>query len=179
MWPSDAIWRHRSRPALARVMACCLTAPSHYRHEPMLIHHQWGSVALNWDEICNKCANINPWKWVWKLRFYNYSHISPWSTFLCAWRWLIAIIMSSNIKKVVDLEYSVNFCFSKSTLWQVRVCSKDARNCSQRAIMAIVEDNRGCFELIDLLYLIYERGIKTKKHFEMFFDTDLHFVSWT
>ena len=43
--------------------------------------------------------------------------------------------------------------------------------------MAIVEDNRGCFELIDLLYLIYERGIKTKTHFEMFYDTDLHFIS--
>ena len=31
MWPrSDAIWWHRSGSAFAQVMACCLTAPSHY-----------------------------------------------------------------------------------------------------------------------------------------------------
>ena len=30
LWPSDAIWRHRSGSTLAQVMACCLTAPSHY-----------------------------------------------------------------------------------------------------------------------------------------------------
>ena len=28
--PNDAIWRHRSGSTWARVMACCLTAPSHY-----------------------------------------------------------------------------------------------------------------------------------------------------
>ena len=30
---SDAIWRHRSRSALAQVMACCPTAPSHYLNQ--------------------------------------------------------------------------------------------------------------------------------------------------
>ena len=30
LWPSDAIWEHRTRSTLAQVMACCLTAPSHY-----------------------------------------------------------------------------------------------------------------------------------------------------
>ena len=30
MWPSDAVWGHRYESTLARVMACCLTAPSHY-----------------------------------------------------------------------------------------------------------------------------------------------------
>ena len=29
LWPSDAIWRHRSGSALAQIMACRLTAPSH------------------------------------------------------------------------------------------------------------------------------------------------------
>ena len=29
-WPSDAIWRWRSWSTLVQVMACCLTAPSHY-----------------------------------------------------------------------------------------------------------------------------------------------------
>ena len=30
LWPSDIIWRHGSRSALAQVMASCLMAPSHY-----------------------------------------------------------------------------------------------------------------------------------------------------
>ena len=36
-WPSDAIWRQRSRSTLAQVMACCLTAPSHYLNQCWLI----------------------------------------------------------------------------------------------------------------------------------------------
>ena len=34
---SDAIWRHRSGSTLAQVMACCLTAPSHYLNQCWLI----------------------------------------------------------------------------------------------------------------------------------------------
>ena len=33
MWPSDAIWRHGYGSALAQVMACCLTAPSHHLNQ--------------------------------------------------------------------------------------------------------------------------------------------------
>ena len=35
--PSDAIWQHRSGSTLAQVMACCLTAPSHYMNKFWLI----------------------------------------------------------------------------------------------------------------------------------------------
>ena len=35
--PSDTIWRHRSGSTLAQVMACCLTAPSHYLNQCWLI----------------------------------------------------------------------------------------------------------------------------------------------
>ena len=37
LWPSDAKWWHRSWSALASVMACCLTAPSHYLNQCWLI----------------------------------------------------------------------------------------------------------------------------------------------
>ena len=37
LWPSDAIWRQRFRSTLAQVMACCLTAPSHYLNQCWLI----------------------------------------------------------------------------------------------------------------------------------------------
>ena len=33
LWPSDIIWRHKSGSTLAHVMACCLTAPSHYLNQ--------------------------------------------------------------------------------------------------------------------------------------------------
>ena len=35
--PSDAIWWQRSGSTLAQVMACCLTAPSHYLNQGWLI----------------------------------------------------------------------------------------------------------------------------------------------
>ena len=37
LWPSDAIWSHRSGSTLAQVMACCLTTPSHYLNQCWLI----------------------------------------------------------------------------------------------------------------------------------------------
>ena len=33
LWPSDAIWQHRSVSTLAQVMACCLPPPSHYLNQ--------------------------------------------------------------------------------------------------------------------------------------------------
>ena len=33
LWPAEAIWRHRSGSTLPQVMACCLTAPSHYLNQ--------------------------------------------------------------------------------------------------------------------------------------------------
>ena len=37
LWPSDATWPHRSESTLVQVMACCLTAPSHYLNQCWLI----------------------------------------------------------------------------------------------------------------------------------------------
>ena len=37
LWPSDAIWRQGSGSTLAQVMAWCLTAPSHYMNQCLLI----------------------------------------------------------------------------------------------------------------------------------------------
>ena len=37
LWPDDAIRRHGTRSTLAQVMACCLTAPSHYLNHVDLI----------------------------------------------------------------------------------------------------------------------------------------------
>ena len=37
LWRSDTIWRQRSGSTLAQVIACCLTAPSHYLKQCWLI----------------------------------------------------------------------------------------------------------------------------------------------
>ena len=37
LWPSDAMWDHRSESTQAQSMACCLTAPSHYLNQYWLI----------------------------------------------------------------------------------------------------------------------------------------------
>ena len=42
----DAIWRHGTRSPLAQVMACCLTAPSHYLNQCWLIS-KWHSSEGN------------------------------------------------------------------------------------------------------------------------------------
>ena len=49
LWPSDAIWWHRSGSTLAQVMACCLTAPSHYLNQCWLIMNGvlWHSPKTN------------------------------------------------------------------------------------------------------------------------------------
>ena len=52
LWPSDAIWRHRSMSTLAQVMACCLTAPSHYLNQCWLMISEvlWHSPNTNSTE---------------------------------------------------------------------------------------------------------------------------------
>ena len=37
LWPSDVIWWQGSRSTLTQVMACCLTAPSHYLNQCWLV----------------------------------------------------------------------------------------------------------------------------------------------
>ena len=65
-WPNKAMWQHISKSILAEVMACCLTAPSHYLNQCWLISKvQWHSSEMNctsdpsaikyWNELENYC----------------------------------------------------------------------------------------------------------------------------
>ena len=60
LWHSVAIWRHRSGLRLARVTACCLTAPSHYLNQCLLIITEmlWYFHEGNFRK---KCLDIYPW----------------------------------------------------------------------------------------------------------------------
>ena len=65
LWPSDAIWQQRYGLTLAQVMACCLTAPSHYLIQCCLISKvQWHSSERNFTRVTSV---INHWN---KLKYY-------------------------------------------------------------------------------------------------------------
>ena len=69
LWPSDVIWRHGStgRSTLAQVMACCLTAPSHYLNQCWLMISEvlWYSP----DSHSTENTSYLLLKWVWNLLF--------------------------------------------------------------------------------------------------------------
>ena len=52
LWPRDVVWRQGSRSTLAQVMACCLTAPSHYLNQCWLMISEvlWHSPNNNFTE---------------------------------------------------------------------------------------------------------------------------------
>ena len=59
LWPSDVIWQQGSRSTLAQVMACCLTAPSHYLKQCWLMisgvlwHSPKSNFTENTQDICH------------------------------------------------------------------------------------------------------------------------------
>ena len=52
LWPGDVIWWQESRSTLNQVMACCLTAPSHYLNQCWLMISEvlWHSPDSNFTE---------------------------------------------------------------------------------------------------------------------------------
>ena len=61
LWPSDTIWRHKSGSTLDQVMACCLTAPSHYLNQCWLIISkiQWHSSEYNFTRYTPSISHWN------------------------------------------------------------------------------------------------------------------------
>ena len=59
--PSDAIWRWRSWSTLVQVMACCLTAPSHYLNQYWLIISkvQWHPSESNFTRDASAISHWN------------------------------------------------------------------------------------------------------------------------
>ena len=65
-WTGDAIWPHRSGSTLAQVMACCLTAPSHYLNQCWLVISkvQWESPQGNFTR---EFSVINHYNYLFKI----------------------------------------------------------------------------------------------------------------
>ena len=64
LWLSDTKWWQRSGSTLARVMACCLTAPSHYISQCWQIIRP---VTFILGQFHKRCLNHQSLKSVWKL----------------------------------------------------------------------------------------------------------------
>ena len=70
MWPSDAIWWHRSVSIVVQLMACCLMPPSHYLNQCWLTVNKvmWHlsesnfirdtSAFSHWNKLENSISNI-------------------------------------------------------------------------------------------------------------------------
>ena len=59
LWPNDTIWRHRFLSILAQIMACCLTAPSHYLNQcwfiiSNLLWHSSESIIIQRSQYTNQ-----------------------------------------------------------------------------------------------------------------------------
>ena len=72
-WPNDALWRRRSGSTLAQVMACCLTATSHYMNQCWFItsrvprNYSEGNIVIR-SENTKQCNNIMITSWWTRLR---------------------------------------------------------------------------------------------------------------
>ena len=71
--PSDAIWWHRSGSSLAQIMACCLTAPSHYLNQCWLIINkvQWHSSEGNFVRDTVYDFKIFPRTAIWAISIWR------------------------------------------------------------------------------------------------------------
>ena len=114
--PSDAIWRQRSGSPLAQVMACCLTAPSHYLNQCWLIiskvewHSSKGkftrdtSAINHWNYLENQVPKMSfkfPWgQWVKHLGNFAFTYSSCDGT-------CYTTSCKSTIVKTVSLYYSL------------------------------------------------------------------------
>ena len=72
LWPSDAIWRHISGSTLAQVMACCLTAPSHYLNQCWLIISE-----VRWQSPGDNSTKSTPAFISWKVTYLNFHSNLP------------------------------------------------------------------------------------------------------
>ena len=103
LWPSDAIWRHRSGSILVQVMACCLTAPSHYLNQCWLIVSKalWHSSEGNFSRDNSAINHLN--------LFENHSSKIQSKPTRGQWvnSYIDVLVQDCSISRVLDMEISV------------------------------------------------------------------------
>ena len=96
LWPSDTIWQQRSLSTLAQVMACCLTAPSHYLNQCWLTISKvpWQSPDdISMRSTADTCQRNKTENWIFNITskgqwVKSFQHL-PGANWLkvCYWRW--------------------------------------------------------------------------------------------
>ena len=86
LWPSDAIWHHKAWSILVRLMACCLTAPSHYINQCSLTI--CGTCGIHLRAISLETLEIQWGQWGQCIRvnvgnYYNVCHFMLQMAVLC------------------------------------------------------------------------------------------------
>ena len=121
LWPSDAIRRQETESTLAQVMACCLTAPSHYLNQWWLIiskvlwHSSEGIIVRRYQSV----------KQDWKLHFLDRTQMSqgPMSWYYHAFNiklWITAgMTLSWYLYECIPLTNTWLMCQYKDCLSQV------------------------------------------------------------
>ena len=71
LWPSDAIWWHRSGSTLAQIRASCIDST-----KPLPESYQSSPVVFTWGQFHWKCLRYQSSKYVAKLPIKNDCHIS-------------------------------------------------------------------------------------------------------
>ena len=102
LWPSDAIWQQRSGSTLTQVMACCLTAPSHYLNScwQIISEVQWHSHKRNFTRNVSTINHYNPFEnYISKISFKfprgQWVNPSPCGTrfiMVCYWSLIITLL---------------------------------------------------------------------------------------
>ena len=100
LWPSGVMWRQGSRSTLVQVMACCLTAPSHYLNQcwRMWCHGvMWGGVM--WCDVMWWFGDVMIW-------WYDVMKWCVWSVKCCGIQF---IAISQKILEMFIVEMSLKF----------------------------------------------------------------------
>ena len=105
LWPSDAVWWQRSGPTLAQVMACCLTALSHYPHQSSA-----RSCGIHLRATSQEMLKISSLDMILKI-IYSKSHLdltranelyyTSWNTDLNLSRYILSICWGFFLKKII------------------------------------------------------------------------------
>ena len=101
LWPSDTIWRHKSRSTLAQGMACCLTAPNHYLNQCWVITKvQWHSSQCNFTRAVTEIS--------WKITYLKFCSNLPAANELGNWNLTVLGYQHDSVN------YQVRYhCFAK------------------------------------------------------------------
>ena len=117
LWPSDAIWWHRSGSKLAQVMACCLTAPSHYLNQCWLIISQWHYLKAISQEIMESyLAKIS----LLNLKFHWYitgaNKLTHWPFGRCGLNCQIIIFKPVSSMDILSINFESVLCCHKESI---------------------------------------------------------------